>query len=63
MSKPENPTAFPSGGIGGYELARGMHLRDWFAGQVLQDLSGMSPEEAAEAAYEYADAMLAERVK
>jgi len=41
----------------------GMTLRDWFAGQALaSDWAGdYSPTGAAEQAYRYADAMLAER--
>lgn len=41
---------------------QGMTLRDWFAGQALIGLTG-SPHRAAEAAYEYADAMLEARSK
>jgi len=42
-----------------------MNLRDWFAGQALTShgSSDYSPMKAAEQAYKYADAMLAERVK
>jgi len=47
----------------------GMTLRDWFAGKALEGmLSGESgfhlvPPNAAELAFEYADAMLKERAK
>jgi len=64
------PSAFPvnaanQGGPGAYEPDPGMTLRDWFAGQALSwpDMGGLSPHEAAEYVYEYADAMLAERAK
>ena len=42
-----------------------MNLRDWFAGQALASgwAGNYSPMEAAEQAYGYADAMLAERAK
>lgn len=47
------------------EISDGMSLRDWFAGQALAGILGASPppfcEDAAEDAYRYADAMLAER--
>lgn len=60
--------AFPS--VGGSPDAgvawryHGMTLRDWFAGQALAGLlanSGHFPGNPAEAAYRYADAMLAAR--
>lgn len=47
----------------------GMSLRDWFAGQALARLTlSLSPlawqlQDAGEAAYLYADAMIAARVK
>ena len=42
----------------------GMTLRDWFAGKVLVTAcSDEGPETAAILAYEYADAMLAQREK
>jgi hypothetical protein len=44
----------------------GMTLRDYFAGQALIGIAwdcGLSKAEAAETAYEFADAMLAERAK
>lgn len=45
--------------------AGSMNLRDWFAGQALTShwASDYSPMKAAEQAYKYADAMLAERNK
>lgn len=59
--QPENPRAFPSSATD--DKYGGMTLRDWFAGQALSSpaadyhLSTL----AARAAYELADAMLAER--
>jgi uncharacterized protein YodC (DUF2158 family) len=51
--------AFPSD-----EYQTGMTLRDWFAGQALRarwgDGSAMTPEEAAQMAYQLADAMIEE---
>lgn len=43
----------------------GMSLRDWFAGMALAGLgpSGMNSKARAYWAYEYADAMLAQRIK
>ena len=45
----------------------GMTLRDWFAGQALRarwgDGTAMTEIEAAQMAYQLADAMLAERSK
>lgn len=67
---------FPSDdGPGQFPPARGMSLRDWFAGQALagilaggfadtiphDDVNGGG--DAAFFAYQYADAMLAERAK
>lgn len=53
--------AFPSETETGYY--GGMTLRDWFAGQALagSPIFGDGYESAAKRAYEYADAMLAER--
>lgn len=53
---------------GVYEKAPGMTLRDWFAGQVLCGVMGGDHrlprvKVMAKCAYEYADAMLAERSK
>ena len=45
----------------------GMSLRDWFAGQALAGLmaniniSGCNPDDYAQLAYEYSDAMIAAR--
>ena len=75
--KPENPPAFPSPEIRGYdgtgicEAQYGMSLRDWFAGQIAAGMasysgtSGLSygPFEIAGRSYEVADAMLREREK
>ena len=72
MSKPENPSAFPSQlhdarDAGDYDPQFGMTLRDWFAGQALSGLSahpagsaGQWPDLASDA-YKAADAMLAQR--
>lgn len=54
--------AFPN------EYTEGMTLRDWFASQALAGMLAdsnytCSSKEAATAAYQYADAMLAERSK
>lgn len=66
----DNPSAFPnqpfgSDGLPEAQASPGMTLRDWFAGQALgwPDTGGLSPSEAAEYAYEYADAMLVQRAK
>ena len=61
-------------GGGGYTdcSSRGMSLRDWFAGQVLPGLvsydprmsdKGYEPNNVAELAYKYADAMIEARDK
>ena len=44
-------------------LDEGMDLRDWFAGQALPKLMGISAEikDVTEAAYRWADAMIKER--
>ena len=71
MSKPDGGSAFPK--QSGIESAlgddRGMSLRDWFAGQALAGWLASKPEEAlvntvmtAEVCYEYAAAMLVERL-
>lgn len=58
---PAQPDADPAGW--------GMSLRDYFAGQALigltlhRDMYGWTPEGVATAAYNLADAMLAERDK
>ena len=64
---PQSETLYEDGA----ELARtaygGMSLRDWFAGQGIRARWGngtaMTPEDAAQMAYQLADAMLAEREK
>lgn len=61
----------PNGGWGraaeyGWESKPGMSLRDWFAGQALIGLLAhglANKEKIAGHAYDYADAMLAERAK
>ena len=65
--------AFPGGDgqyAGGYHHYNGMSLRDWFAGQALAGLLAADGPDtmtgttlAAGRAYDYADAMLAERAK
>ncbi len=70
--KPDNPPAFPhanpdyDGNWDQRKLIEGMRLRDFFAASALMgpiaDLHGTAEEHAA-IAYEYADAMLAERAK
>jgi hypothetical protein len=69
--------AFPRAGAqtnaGWSRPVAGMTLRDWFAGQALvglvagyhanSDMGGVSPSMWAEGAYQYADAMLAQREK
>lgn len=70
----DNLLAFPSGGVAGYELARGMDLRDWFAVQALNALvaghiashedhhiADTDGPHVARSAYALADAMLAAR--
>lgn len=68
---PENPFAFPVPENHRYGM-EGMSLRDWFAGQALagfcsqDDGNGdilMGAADAARAAYNFADAMLAQRAK
>lgn len=79
MAKNDGGPAFPGGDGaygGGPNHAQGMSLRDWFAGQALASIANntglLSAARkqglgvcvvAAVAAYEYADAMLAEREK
>ena len=43
----------------------GMDLRDWFAGLAMEGIvyEGVSPEQAANAAYQMADAMMKAREK
>lgn len=54
---------------GSTEIQAGMTLRDWFAGKALEGMLGgepgshLVPPNAAELAFEYADAMIAERAK
>lgn len=75
MSGPENPPAFPRTGEGfgnpRYDEA-GMTLRDWFAGQAVIGIMSTAGafertdrriDMVARKAYEFADAMLAERAK
>jgi len=70
MSGPENPPAFPN--MAGVGLYAGMTLRDWFAGQALAGMSSIALDDGdmimgwadmSKAAYDAADAMLAERSK
>ena len=58
--------AFPMAGEPGIEFDRGMSLRDWFAGQALDQRKMLSTgayyaADAAREAYEIADAMLKTR--
>lgn len=63
----KNPPAFPNTGNTSWDMhpAEGMTLRDWFAGQALTGLLASDMladnERFAQAAYTYADAMLAAR--
>jgi hypothetical protein len=61
----DNPQAFPATCLNDPchpESRPGMSLRDYFAGQALTELVKLwAPEEAADSAYIYADAMLAAR--
>ena len=67
--KDDGGYVFPSAGKFGESAARGMILRDWFAGQALMGMVAMKPyehtpstkQEAAKECYELADAMLAAR--
>ena len=71
MSTPINDggPVFPSGD--GYQRALGMTLRDYFAAAALQGILmnytiekfGISEEAVTRSAYDYADAMLAQRTK
>lgn len=55
---------FGAGGQLSSETTPGLSLRDWFAGQALAPLVSVAdPGRAASYAYDYADAMLAERAK
>ena len=61
---PDNPAAFPRTCDHFDHKQEGMSLRDWFAGRAFRSSDGilmLHPDEAAEAAYQYADAMLAAR--
>ena len=74
-TKPNNGgPAFPyrdEDGEGGFDQYSGISMRDWFAGQALNGIiahPGMEPDDASKKgcamlAYEYADAMIAERNK
>lgn len=66
----ENPRQLEDGAL--FKQFPGMSLRDWFAGQALAGFiachaadadAAPSASGAARAAYQYADAMLAERSK
>ena len=68
MTKDTGGSAFPfrSKDLGGNHIASfpSMTLRDWFAGQALSGLCiGWKAGLSAEMAYEFADAMIAERNK
>ena len=65
MSIKDGGQAFPK--AEGYTTTghNGMTLRDWFAGQAIRarwgDGTAMTPEQAADMAYQLADAMIAAR--
>jgi hypothetical protein len=76
MTKTDGGPAFPvvaENGLG--HVADGMSLRDWFAGQALAGIVAKSPftiesagatllvQQSVGGAYDYADAMLAERTR
>lgn len=70
MAKNDGGPAFPCEvDTSSLRPAQGMSLRDWFAGRMLPVLAAtkldsghyMSPDAAANTAYEYADAMLKAR--
>lgn len=72
MEEKSGGPAFPFSAEYGHPAAHGgMTLRDWFAGQALAGIAGpgggdgfsLSPYDSANWAFEYADAMLAERSK
>ena len=67
MSKGDGGPAFPMSGDPNVEFDRGMSLRDYFAGQALAGIlaaqEGAYGSVDAQAAYEMADSMLAERAK
>ncbi len=77
MSAPDNPAAFPTPFCdepGAYYQELGMSMRDWFAGQsvpilavVASNLAGsgndLSAKDLAEMAYDFANAMMAERAR
>jgi hypothetical protein len=50
---------------GGYDIAGGMTLRDYFAAKAMQSICNVwpriTPESTAKTAYEFADAMLRAR--
>ena len=64
----DNPSAFPHGSSEfNYDESSGMTLRDYFAAKAMQTILGVGATDdiavIAKAAYETADAMLAERAK
>jgi hypothetical protein len=67
MTKPANPYAFSGERYeanGRITYQEGMTLRDWFAGQLIAGITARQysePTRHAALAYQYADAMLAER--
>ncbi len=77
MTTTDGGPAFPhTGFINEYSNTElGMSLRDWFAGQALAGIVAKSPftieragttllvQQSVEGAYDYADAMLAERIR
>lgn len=71
MSKKEKGgAAFPQSGFDRWAPEVGMTLRDYFAAKAMQGIvstvphhSRVDPSDVAEEAYQFADAMLAERDK
>ena len=65
----DNPSAFPEvpGDFNAYEGRPGMTLRDWFAGQAMNQFSELESQIDFESmsimCYEFADAMLKARKK
>lgn len=66
MSKrTDNKWAFPLPEFADMECRRGMTLRQWYAGKVLQGIlsdpecSNMTPKSIAKCCFQYADAMIA----
>jgi hypothetical protein len=67
MGKNDGGQAFPAAHGGTSSWHNGMSLRDWFAGQALAGIIAAQYDQVrsrdAEEAYQYADAMLATRIR